>query len=53
MSGGAIPAKACKQGVGVVFIQPVIIRHVSLRDVSTFCAWHDLLQVEHAYSAIE
>ena len=32
MSGGAIPASAYKQGIGVAFKQPVIILHVSFSD---------------------
>ena len=31
MWGGAIPANAYKQGIGVAFKQPVIILHVSFR----------------------
>ena len=33
--GGAIPASANKQGIGVAFKQPVIILHVSFRAIST------------------
>ena len=35
MSGGAIPASANKQGIGVAFKQPVIMLHVSFRAIST------------------
>ena len=35
MWGGAIPASACKQGIGVAFKQPVIILRVSFRAIST------------------
>ena len=35
MWGGAIPASAYKQGIGVAFKQPVIILHVSFRAMST------------------
>ena len=53
MWGGAIPASAYKQGIGVAFKQPVIILHVSFRAMST---WPVCLERPHegqAYSAVE
>ena len=34
MLGGAIPASAYKQGIGVLFKQPVIILHIIKRDIN-------------------
>ena len=36
MWGGALPASAYRQGIGVAFKQPVIILHVSFRAISTY-----------------
>ena len=55
MWGGAIPASAYKQGIGVAFKQPVIILHVSFRAMST-CPVAVCLERPHeeqAYSAVE
>ena len=51
--GGAIPACAYKQGIGVAFKQPVIILHVSFRAISTCPVCLERPHVEQAYSAVE
>ncbi len=53
--GGAIPASAYKQGIGVAFKQPVIILvlHVSFRAMSTCPVCLERPHEEQAYSAVE
>ena len=53
MWGGAIPASAYKQGIGVAFKQPVIILHVSFRAMSTCPVCLERPHEEQAYSAVE
>ena len=53
MWGGAIPASAYKQGIGVAFEQPVIILHVSFRAMSTYPVCLERPHGEQAYSAVE
>ena len=53
MSGGAIPASANKQGIGVAFKQPVIILHVSFRAISTCQVCLERPHEEQANSAVE
>ena len=53
MWGGAIPASAYKQGIGVAFKQPVIILHVSFRAMSTCPVCLERPHEEQSYSAVE
>ena len=53
MWGGAIPASAYKQGIGVALKQPVIILHVSFRMMSTCPVCQERPHEEQAYSAVE
>ena len=53
MWGGAIPASAYKQGIGVAFKQPVIILHESFRAMSTCPVCLERSHEEQAYSAVE
>ena len=53
MWGGAIPASAYKQSIGVAFKQPVIILHVSFRAISTCPVCLERLHEEQANSAVE
>ena len=55
MWGGAIPASAYEQGIGVAFEQPGIIIHdiVSFRAMSTCPDCLDRPHEEQAYSAVE
>ena len=53
MSGGAIPASANKQGIGVAFKNPVIILHVSFRAISTCQVCLERPHEEQANSAVE
>ena len=53
MSGGAIPASANTQGIGVAFKQPVIILHVSFRAISTCQVCLERPHEEQANSAVE
>ena len=53
MSGGAIPASANKQGIGVAFKQPVIILHESFRAISTCQVCLERPHEEQANSAVE
>ena len=53
MWGGAIPASAYRQGIGVAFKQPVIIIHVSFRSISTCPVCLERHHEEHANSAVE
>ena len=51
--GGGIPATLYKDGRGVDFKVPVIIRHDLFSSGSTLCAWHDLVHTGAQYSAVE
>ena len=53
--GGAIPASAYKQGIGVVFTQPVIILHVSFRTISTYpvCLERSHEEIEYNNSLLQ
>ena len=51
--GRAIPASAYKQGIGVAFKQPVIIRNVSFRAISTCPVCLERLHEEQANSPVE
>ena len=53
MWGGAIPASAHRQGIGVAFKQPVIILHVSFRAISTCPVCLERPHEEPANSAVE
>ena len=53
MWGGAIPASAYKQGIGVAFKQPVIILLVSFRAMSTCPVCLERPHEEQAYSVVE
>ena len=55
MWGGAIPASAYKQGIGVAFKQPVIILHVSFRTIPTrpVCLCLERPHEEQANPAVE
>ena len=53
MWGGAIPASANKQGIGVAFKQLVIILHISFRAISTFQVCLERPHEEEANSAVE
>ena len=50
---GAIPANACKQGIGVAFKQSVIILPVSSRAISTCPVCLERSHEEQAHSAVE
>ena len=52
-TGGAIPASGYSICIGVGFRQPVMIRHVSFKAVSTSLAWAERLHTGHAYSPAE
>ena len=51
--GGAIPASAYRQCIGVAFKQPVIILHVSFRAISTCPVCMERPHEEQANSAVE
>ena len=51
MWGGAIPASAYKQGIGVAFKQPVISLHVSFRAMSTCPVGPICLELPHEEQA--
>ena len=53
MWGGAIPASAYKQGIGIAFKQPVIILHVSFRAISTCPVCPERPYEEQENSAVE
>ena len=53
MWGGAIPASAYRQGIGVALKQPVIILHVSFRAISKCPVCLERPHEEHATSAVE
>ena len=53
MWGGAIPASAHTQGIGVAFKQPVIILHVSFRAMLTCPLCLERPHEEQAYAAVE
>ena len=53
MWGGAIPAIAYKQGIGVAFKQPVIFLDVSFRAMSTYPVCLERSHAEQANSAVE
>ena len=53
MWGGAIPASAHKQGIGVAFKQPVIILHASFIAVSTCLVCLERPHEVQANSAVE